>query len=71
MEETTGSHSARLPQHPLGQIYNAIAYYCDRQAEIDSEIAEEELLAESLRPKRIALKPKISRRKTLAKNSVL
>ncbi len=38
-----------FPQLSLGQIYAAIAYYCDNQEQIDAEIAEEERLTEQLR----------------------
>ena len=41
-----------FPQLSLGQIYAAIAYYCDNQKQIDAEIAEEERFAEQMRTQR-------------------
>src|SRR5579871_3126462 len=38
-----------FPQLTLGQIYAAIACYCDHQEQIDTEIAEEERVAEQMR----------------------
>ena len=38
-----------FPQLTLGQIYAAIAYYCDHQESIDAEIAEEDRFAEEMR----------------------
>lgn len=38
-----------FPHLSLGQIYSAIAYYCDNQKQIDAEILEEERFTEQLR----------------------
>ena len=38
-----------FPQLSLGQIYAAIAYYCDNQEQLDAEIAEEERFTEQMR----------------------
>lgn len=38
-----------FPHLSLGQIYAAIAFYCDDQEQIDAEIAEEERLTEAWR----------------------
>ena len=43
-----------FPQLSLGQIYAAIAYYCDNQEQIDSEIAEEDCFTERLRAQQTA-----------------
>ena len=44
-----------FPQLSLGQIYAAIAYYCDHQEQIDAEIAEEERCAEQMRSQQTTL----------------
>jgi len=43
-----------FPHLSLGQIYAAIAFYCDNQEQIDAEIAEEERLTEQLRSQQSA-----------------
>lgn len=39
------------PHLTLGEVYSAIAYYCDNQQEIDKEISEAERYAEDIRKK--------------------
>jgi|SRR5579871_2895295 len=36
------------PQLSLGQIYAALAYYCDHQEQIDAEITQEEQFVEQM-----------------------
>lgn len=45
---------ADFPQLSLGQIYAALAYYCDHQEQVDAEIAEEERFTEELRSQQAA-----------------
>jgi uncharacterized protein (DUF433 family) len=43
-----------FPQLSLGQIYAALAYYCDHQEQIDAEIAAEERFTEQMRSQQAA-----------------
>ncbi len=38
-----------FPQLTLGQIYAALAYYCDHQEQIDAEISDEDRFSEQMR----------------------
>jgi uncharacterized protein (DUF433 family) len=46
-EEIHGNY----PHLTLAQVYAALAYYCDHQAEVDAQIEEANRLAEEMRAK--------------------
>jgi uncharacterized protein (DUF433 family) len=55
-----------VEQHPtitLAQVHAALAYFYDHRAEIEAEIAEEELLFDELKAKQPSLLDKIRQRK--------